>query len=54
MHPDQDEWFFVLEGAFEFEVGGERVRSSPRATRSSGLAAFRTSGRTWMTVPAVS
>lgn len=29
VHPDQDEWFFVLEGAFEFEVGGERVQLAP-------------------------
>ena len=29
LHYDQDEWFSVLEGAFQFEVGAERFRPQP-------------------------
>ena len=30
MHPDQDEWLYILDGEFEFEVGGkERFRAGP-------------------------
>jgi mannose-6-phosphate isomerase-like protein (cupin superfamily) len=29
VHEDQDEWFFVLEGEFDFEVGEERFRLRP-------------------------
>ncbi len=29
LHDDQDEWFSVLEGAFQFEVGAERFRLQP-------------------------
>jgi len=28
-HYDQDEWFYVLEGEFQFEVGAERFRLQP-------------------------
>ncbi len=26
LHHDQDEWFYVMEGEFDFEVGDERFR----------------------------
>jgi len=29
LHYDQDEWFYVLEGEFQFEVGAERFRLQP-------------------------
>src|SRR6266446_5474773 len=29
LHCDQDEWFYVLEGKFQFEVGAERFRLQP-------------------------
>ncbi len=29
LHYDQDEWFSVLEGEFQFEVGAERFRLQP-------------------------
>ncbi len=32
VHHEQDEWFWVLEGNFVFEVGGESYRLSPGAS----------------------
>jgi quercetin dioxygenase-like cupin family protein len=29
LHYDQEEWFYVLEGEFQFEVGAERFRLQP-------------------------
>ncbi len=29
LHYDQDEWFYVIEGEFIFEVGSERIRLQP-------------------------
>ena len=29
LHYDQEEWFYVLEGSFQFEVGTERLRLQP-------------------------
>lgn len=29
LHYDQDEWFYVIEGEFIFEIGDERVRLHP-------------------------
>jgi len=29
LHSEQDEWFYVLEGEFQFEVGAERFRLQP-------------------------
>ncbi|HLI90897.1 MAG TPA: cupin domain-containing protein [Ktedonobacteraceae bacterium] len=29
LHHDQDEWFYILEGEFQFEVGVERFRLHP-------------------------
>lgn len=29
LHYDQEEWFYILEGAFQFEVGAERFRLHP-------------------------
>jgi quercetin dioxygenase-like cupin family protein len=29
LHRNQDEWFYVVEGAFIIEVGAERIRMSP-------------------------
>lgn len=29
LHYDQDEWFYVVEGEFAFEIGPERLRLSP-------------------------
>ena len=29
LHYDQEEWFYVLEGKFQFEVGAERFRLQP-------------------------
>ncbi|MFN8528415.1 MAG: cupin domain-containing protein [Anaerolineae bacterium] len=29
LHLDQDEWFYVLEGTFVFEIGTERFRLTP-------------------------
>lgn len=29
LHYDQDEWFYILEGEFQFEVGGERLHLQP-------------------------
>jgi mannose-6-phosphate isomerase-like protein (cupin superfamily) len=29
LHYDQDEWFYVLEGSFQFEVGAERFHLHP-------------------------
>ena len=29
LHDEQDEWFYVLEGEFPFEVGAERFRLQP-------------------------
>ncbi len=29
LHYEQDEWFFIVEGEFEFEVGQERMRLTP-------------------------
>ncbi len=29
LHYDQDEWFYVLEGSFKFEVGAERFHLQP-------------------------
>jgi len=28
LHHDQDEWIYVIEGAFEFEVGGKRIHAT--------------------------
>jgi mannose-6-phosphate isomerase-like protein (cupin superfamily) len=28
-HYDQDEWFYVVEGEYVFEIGGERIRLKP-------------------------
>lgn len=32
LHYDQEEWFYVLEGAFQFEVGTERFLLQPGAS----------------------
>jgi quercetin dioxygenase-like cupin family protein len=29
LHPDQDEWFYALEGEFEIEIGEERLTLRP-------------------------
>jgi len=29
LHYDQEEWFYILEGAFQFEVGADRFRLHP-------------------------
>jgi quercetin dioxygenase-like cupin family protein len=29
LHYDQEEWFYILEGEFQFEVGAERFRLQP-------------------------
>jgi quercetin dioxygenase-like cupin family protein len=29
LHYDQEEWFYILEGEFQFEVGAERFRLEP-------------------------
>src|SRR5260370_35324436 len=29
LHDDQDEWFYILEGEFQFEEGAERFRLQP-------------------------
>ena len=29
LHYEQDEWFYILEGEFQFEVGGERLHLQP-------------------------
>lgn len=29
LHYDQDEWFYILEGAFQFEIGAERFHLQP-------------------------
>ena len=29
LHYDQDEWFYILEGAFQFEVGADRFHLHP-------------------------
>ena len=29
LHYDQEEWFYILEGAFQFEVGAQRLRLQP-------------------------
>jgi quercetin dioxygenase-like cupin family protein len=29
LHYDQDEWFYILEGGFQFEVGAERLHLQP-------------------------
>jgi mannose-6-phosphate isomerase-like protein (cupin superfamily) len=29
LHYDQEEWFYILEGAFQFEIGAERLHLQP-------------------------
>src|SRR5260221_2075559 len=32
LHYEQDEWLYILEGEFQFEVGGERLETSSSKT----------------------
>jgi quercetin dioxygenase-like cupin family protein len=32
IHPNQDEWFYVIEGEYMFEVGGDRFQMKPGDT----------------------
>lgn len=50
LHYEQDEWFYVLEGAFAFEVGPEGSLERLRLTAGDSLVAPRRVPHVWASV----
>ena len=50
LHYEQDEWFYVLEGAFVFEVGPEGSAERLRLTAGDSLVAPRRVPHVWASV----
>lgn len=50
LHYEQDEWFYVLEGAFVFEVGPESSVERLRLTAGDSLVAPRRVPHVWASV----